>query len=190
VPAVAFARQVHGARAARATGGGSAGEADVILTTTAGLPVAIVTADCLPVVLYDPQVRALAVAHVGWRGTVEGTARAAVEALTALGAAPARMLAAIGPSIGPCCYEVDRAVVDPLRAARGPVEPWITPRGDGRWLLDLWAVNEAELARAGVDPGRIANARLCTACRPDLFHSHRKGSSGRLVTLAMLPAGG
>ena len=190
MPAVAFARQVHGAAAARATGGGSAGEADVLLTTTAGLPAAIVTADCLPVVLYDPQVRALALAHVGWRGTVAGTARAAVEALTARGAAPARMLAAIGPSIGPCCYEVDRAVLDPLRAAVGAVEPWITPRGDGRWLLDLWAVNEAELTRAGVDPGRIANARLCTACRPDLFHSYRKGSRGRLVTLARLPAAG
>ena len=190
VPAVAFARQVHGAAAARATGGGSAGEADVLLTTTAGLPAAIVTADCLPVVLYDPQVRALALAHVGWRGTVGGTARAAVQALAARGGAPARIVAAIGPSIGPCCYEVDQAVLDPLRAALGPVEPWITPRGDGRWLLDLWAVNEAELARAGVDPGRIANARLCTACRPDLFHSHRKGSPGRLVTLAMLPAAG
>src|SRR5207302_1924310 len=113
VPAVAFARQVHGALAARATGGGSVGEADVILTTAAGLPVAIVTADCLPVVLYDPQVRALALAHVGWRGTVGGTARAAVQALAARGGAPARIVAAFGPSIGPCCYEVDQAVLDP-----------------------------------------------------------------------------
>ena len=186
-PRVAFARQVHGATAVRATGGGSVGEADVIVTATPGLPLAIVTADCLPIVLYDPGVPALAAAHVGWRGTVTGAARAAVEALAALGAAPPRMLAAIGPSIGPCCYEVDRVVIDPLRAALGPAERWITPHGDGRWLLDLWAVNERELALAGVDPTRIANARLCTACHPDLFHSHRKGSRGRLVTLSMLP---
>jgi purine-nucleoside/S-methyl-5'-thioadenosine phosphorylase / adenosine deaminase len=181
---------VHGAAAVRATDGGSVGEADAIVTTTPGLPLAVVTADCLPVVLYDPAAGALGLAHVGWRGTVADTAGAAVAALTALGAAPARILAAIGPSIGPCCYEVDRAVLDPLRAARGPVEGWITSNGAGRWLLDLWAVNEARLAEVGVDPARITNARLCTACRPDLFHSYRRGSGGRMATLAMLPGAG
>jgi purine-nucleoside/S-methyl-5'-thioadenosine phosphorylase / adenosine deaminase len=178
---------VHGATAARTARGGSVGEADAIVTRTPGLPLAVVTADCLPVVLYDPVAGALGVAHVGWRGTVADTAGAAVAALTALGAAPPRILAAIGPSIGPCCYEVDRAVLDPLRAALGPVDGWVTPHGAGRWLLDLWAVNEARLAAVGVDPARIANARLCTGCRSDLFHSYRRGSGGRMVTLAVLP---
>lgn len=120
---VAFARQVHGAAVVRATAGGLLGDADVIVTTAPGQPIAVVTADCLPIVLCDPARAALAIAHVGWRGTVKRTARAAVEALVALGAEPARMIAAIGPSIGPCCYEVDRVVIDPLAAAFPSIEP-------------------------------------------------------------------
>ncbi len=187
VAPVAFARQVHGADGVRATAGGSLGEADVIVTTVPGQPIAVVTADCLPVVLYDPAVRALAVTHVGWRGTVKGAARAAVEALAVLGARPSGILIAIGPSIGPCCYEVDSAVIDPLAAACGPVDAWVTPKGGSKWMLDLWAANEAELVAAGVAPGTIHNARLCTSCRRDLFHSYRRGDRGRLVTFAMLP---
>jgi YfiH family protein len=185
---VAFARQVHGAAVVRATAGGLLGDADVIVTTAPGQPIAVVTADCLPIVLCDPARAALAIAHVGWRGTVKRTARAAVEALVALGAEPARMIAAIGPSIGPCCYEVDRVVIDPLAAAFPSIEPWVAAKGEGKWMLDLWAANEAQLTVGGVDPANIYNARLCTACRADLFHSYRKGSRGRLTTLAMLAA--
>jgi hypothetical protein len=186
VSRVAYARQVHGGAVARAAGGGLVGDADVIVTTVPGQPLAVVTADCLPVVLYDPTAGALAVAHVGWRGTVGRTARAAVDALTALGAEPARTLALIGPSIGPCCYEVDGAVIDPLQAAIGPVDAWVVPRAAGKWMLDLWAVNASELAAAGLRSANIANARLCTSCRTDLFYSYRRGMQGRLVTVASL----
>jgi len=185
---VAFAGQVHGAGVVHAAGGGRLGEADVIVTTTAGQPLAVVTADCLPIVLYDPARPALALAHVGWRGTVKGATRAAVEALIALGADPSRILAAIGPSIGPCCYEVDRVVIDPLVAAFGPVDRWAVPHSDGKWMLDLWAANEAQLAASGVARANVHNARLCTSCRTHLFHSYRRGSRGRLVTLAQMPA--
>jgi hypothetical protein len=187
VHAVAFARQVHGAVAVRASGGGLLGEADAIVTTAPAKPVAVVTADCLPIVLWDPAYPALAVVHVGWRGTVKHAPRAAVVALAGLGARPARMLAAIGPSIGPCCYEVDHVVIDPLGAAFPSVDAWITAKGGGKWMLDLWAANEWALADAGLDPANIVNPRLCTACRADLFYSYRRGHRGRLTTLAMLP---
>jgi hypothetical protein len=187
---LAWARQVHGAAAARApSGGGYAGAADVLATTERGLPLAIVTADCLAITLWDSVARALAVAHVGWRGTARGATQAAVRALAALGAEPARLHAAIAPSIGPCCYEVDEPVVSALgraypRAWRG----WVAPAGRaGHVMLDLWAANEALLAEAGVAPASIENPRLCTACHPDLLYSYRKGHRGRLVTVAALP---
>jgi len=174
----------------RVEAGGYGGEGDVLLTTTPRVPLAIFTADCLTVVVYDPPGRRLALAHVGWRGTVRGAARAAVGALAREGARPADLHAAIFPSIGPCCYEVDRPVIEPLRAAfPDRWEAWATSVRPGQWRLDLWAANEFQLASAGVRADRIANPRLCTGCRTDLFFSYRReGSRGRLVTVAALPA--
>lgn len=185
---VAYGRQVHGADAVAAPPrGGFAGAADVLVTTERELPLAIFTADCLAITLCDPEARALAVAHVGWRGTVRGAAQAAVGALARVGGRPERLRAAISPSIGPCCYEVDEPVLDAFRAAY-PVEceRWVTPARPGHWMLDLWAANAALLARAGVDPHHVENPRACTACRPDLFYSYRRGNRGRLVTIAAL----
>jgi copper oxidase (laccase) domain-containing protein len=109
--------------------------------------------------------------------------------LSALDALPARLQVAIAPSIGPCCYEVDVAVVEPLAMAfPSSYAEWLTPGAPGKWMLDLWAANEAQLVAAGVRPECIVNPRLCTACRRDLFHSYRKRDYGRLVTLAALPA--
>ena len=169
--------------------GGFAGSGDILVTRTPELPLAIFTADCLGIILFDPGRRLLAVAHVGWRGTVKGAAGAAAAALVREGARPADLIAAIAPSIGPCCYEVDRQVIDPLRSAfSSEWELWATGRGKGKWALDLWRANESQLIAAGVSPERIANPRLCTACRADLFFSYRKeGSLGRLVTIAALP---
>ena len=186
---VAFARQVHGVSVALASRPGMLGTADIIVTTTPGQPVAIFTADCVAAVLHDPDRGALGVAHLGWRGTVAGGARAAVDALSALDAVPARLRVAIAPSIGPCCYEVDAAVVEPLAMAfPARYAEWLRPGAPGKWMLDLWAANQAQLVAAGVRPERIANPRLCTACRRDLFYSYRKRDYGRLVTLAALPA--
>lgn len=184
---VAYAKQVHGAAVARApAGGGFAGTVDGLVTAARGVPLAIFTADCLAIVLYDPAVPALGAVHVGWRGTVQGAAQAAVGALEALGARASRLSAAIAPSIGPCCYEVDEPVIGPLSAAHDGWEAWARPAGRGRWMLDLWAANTALLERAGLDPARVENPRLCTACRPELFYSYRRGDRGRLATLAAL----
>jgi YfiH family protein len=184
----AFLSQVHGAQVRRAGRGGHAGKGDILLATTPGLPLAISTADCLAIVLADPRRRLLSVVHVGWRGAVKGAAARAVEALVALGAEPEALVIAISPSIGPCCYEVDHPVIGPLRRAfPDRSEAWITPAGSGKWMLDLWAANEAQLVDAGCRRDRIVNPRLCTACRSDLFFSYRKeGSRGRLITVAAL----
>lgn len=185
---VAFLRQVHSADVVAVERGGLAGEADVLVTSRAGLPLAVFSADCLPIVVYDPDGRRLAMAHAGWRGTVEAAARAAALALTKVGAAPGRLLAAIGPSIGPCCYEVDAPVIREFATAYPSMwERWTSQTHAGRFMLDLWTANEDVLAAAGLDRARIDNPRLCTACHPELLYSYRKGNRGRLVTFAALP---
>ena len=190
----AFLRQVHGAEVVVAEHAGRLGAADALVTERRGLPLAVFTADCLSVLIYDPTHRRLAAAHAGWRGTVQSVVRAAVDRLVEAGSEPDGLAVAIGPSIGPCCYEVDVPVIDRLRAAfPGGWERWVTPKGPGKWMLDLWAANEDQLAAADVDPGMIENPRLCTACNVDRFYSYRKegsrrlGRVGRLVTLAALP---
>jgi YfiH family protein len=187
----AFLRQVHGAAIVTADRGGLAGEADVVVTARVALPLAIFTADCLPIIVYDPRDRRLAMAHAGWRGTVDAAARVAVDALAQTGGTPDRFVAAIGPAIGPCCYEVDEPVIDRLAAAFPSAwEGWVAAAGPGKWMLDLWTANEHQLKAAGLTAARIDNPRLCTACRSDLFFSYRRGrGQGRLVALATIPDG-
>jgi polyphenol oxidase len=186
---VTWLNQVHGADVARAPApGGLAGRADVLVVTERRAPVAIVTADCLPLVAYDREASALGVAHVGWRGIVRGTVAAAMAALTSLGARSDRLSVAVGPSIGPCCYEVDAPVIEQFTAAHSSRWlRWVTPARPAHWMLDLWAAAEDLLEHAGVPRARIENPRLCTACHPELLYSYRKGNRGRLVTLAALP---
>jgi purine-nucleoside/S-methyl-5'-thioadenosine phosphorylase / adenosine deaminase len=195
---VRYARQVHGAVCldADATGvGGLVGTGDALFTRRRARPLAVFTADCVPLIVVDAEGSVLGMAHAGWRGTVQGIAGRLVAALVEqAGARADRLRAAIGPSIGPCCYEVDEPVVGPLRAAFPSAwERWVRPgtaerpgRRD-RWWLDLWAANADQLAAAGVPPTAILSPRLCTGCRRDLFFSYRKeGLVGRLATLAVL----
>jgi YfiH family protein len=170
------------------TRGGRAGSVDILATAERGIPLAISTADCLAIIACDLAAPALAVAHVGWRGTVQGGAAAALKALAELGGRPERALAAIAPSIAACRYEVDEPVIARFREAYPrDWERWARPGRPGHFMLDLWRANEDALAAAGVPPGAIENARQCTACHPELFYSYRKGHRGRLVTVAALP---
>ena len=185
---VAWGWQVHGADVATVNAGGFAGHVDALVTTMRGVPLATFTADCLAIVLVDAEAPALAVAHVGWRGAVRGATQAAVAAIVAAGARPGRIRAAISPSIGPCCYEVDAPVIEQFAAAypdRG--RAWMTPSNNaGHVMLDLWLANVAFLEEAGVTRTRIENPRVCTACHLDTFYSYRKGHKGRLATVAAL----
>ena len=187
----AFARQVHGGDVIRVELGGFAGHADALTTSRPGLPLCVSTADCLPIVLYDPRTARLATVHAGWRGTVQSVGRAAALQLIQAGSAPEDLVVAIGPSIGPCCYEVDAPVLERLEAAfPGGWASWVTPKGPGKWMLDLWRANVDQLNAAGVRSERIDLLGLCTGCRPDLLFSYRRErGAGRLVTVAALPAG-
>ncbi|HVR70936.1 MAG TPA: peptidoglycan editing factor PgeF [Vicinamibacteria bacterium] len=176
--------QVHGCAVRRAPWEGRP-EADAAVAEHAGDILGIETADCLPVLVVDPRRQAVAAAHAGWRGTAAGVARAAVEALLRGGSAPGDLLAALGPGIGPCCYEVG----DELRAAFAPAFLRDGPRG--RAHLDVRAANRAQLERSGLRPDRIHSLDHCTRCRGDLYHSYRRDgkAAGRMINFVGFSAG-
>ena len=167
-------RQVHGATVVRAPWDG-APEADAAFADEPGHLLGVVTADCLPVLLVDPVRRAVAAAHAGWRGTAAGVVPRAVEALVAAGSRPEDLLAAAGPGIGPCCYEVG----EELREAFGPGgEAFFRPGPRGRPHLDVRAANAHQLQQAGLRPERVHHVADCTACRADLYYSYRRDGAG------------
>jgi len=169
-----FGRQVHGAVVRRAAGIGEPG--DGLWTDTPGEPLLVFTADCLPVALARTNGEASAVAalHVGWRGLLAGIVGAAVSSLGG-----ERLSAAVGPGIGPCCYEVGPDVAEPFQERYG---------GDvirhGR--LDLWTSAERALEEAGI--ADVHRTDLCTACNPELLFSHRRdaGRTGRQGMIALV----
>src|SRR5512138_961826 len=172
-------RQVHGARAVRADAPTSpADEADVVVTAAAGVAACVSVADCVPILLADPDTGAVAAVHAGWRGTIEGAAAEGVRALAREAGAPAgRLLASIGPSIGPCCYEVSPDLAARFRAALG--DEVVRAGSSTAPHLDLWAANARILRAAGV--ASIEVLGRCTSCERDLFFSHRRdaGRTGR-----------
>jgi YfiH family protein len=173
-------RQVHGARAVRASRPcGPEEEADAVLSTTPGLASCVSVADCVPVLLADPAAGAVAAVHAGWRGTIAGAAAAGVAALARVGARPGDLLAAVGPSIGPCCYEVSPDLASRFRSEVGAE----TVREGPRPRIDLWAANVLALRAAGLHRDRIEVLGRCTACERDQFFSHRRdgGRTGRQV---------
>jgi len=135
--------------------------------------------------------RAVAAVHAGWRGTVRRIAEQAVGALRErYGTDPRDCVAALGPGIRGCCYEVDAPVMEPLSRALADWGACASQRGAGRWLLDLAAANRRMLEGAGLDPAAIHDAGLCTRCRPALFYSHRgQGpTTGRMMNAILLTA--
>ncbi len=163
-----YGKQVHGATVRRAGRGHEPG--DGLWSDSPGEPLLVFTADCLPVALVrtsDGEPPAVAALHVGWRGLLAGIVQAAVSALDG-----GPLAAAIGPGIGPCCYEVGDDVAAPFRERYGEE---VAP--DGR--LDLWRSAELALEASGVES--VHRTDLCTACNPELFFSHRRdrGRTGR-----------
>jgi len=185
--AVAWVTEAHRGRGARDLAS-ALPDTDALITDTPGLLLAAFSADCPLVALVDPARRAIGLAHASRRGTLGGIARRTVQAMERLlGCRPADLVAAIAPSIGPCCYEVGDEVAAEARAALPQAGRFLTRR-NGRWRLDLWAANAAQLADAGLAPARIEPPRLCTRCQPELFFSHRAaaGPTGRFALLLAL----
>lgn len=186
-------RQVHGiAVAAAGSGGVDPAEADAIWTSEPGLAVGVVTADCVPVLVADPGGRFVAAVHAGWRGLAAGVIEAALEVLRERGAASGRLVAAVGPCVGLCCYEVDGPVLAALRA-RFPdrLDGALAPTRPGHARVDLGALALSDLSRAlgAARVGRIEAA--CTHCDAVRFHSYRRdgSSSGRMLNWVQIPSG-
>lgn len=188
---VARLKQVHGAEVVEARGIPAGrvdvvGTGDAVVTTERGLVLAIATADCVPVVLVDPEAGALAAVHAGWRGTAARVVDAALDALEARGARPERVHALFGPSITRDVYEVGPEVLAALDGGL-PEGAAVPGRGDRSWL-DVAACNEAALLRRGVLEERIARPRLCTFRDAERFSSYRRSGAkaGRIFTGALL----
>jgi polyphenol oxidase len=184
----ATADQVHGAAVASGDGGHRAAgfdrldtriaAADALVTTSRDAPVAVLTADCLPVVMSAPGPGPVAAVHAGWRGLAAGILARALATF----ADPGDVVVAIGPSVRPCHYEVGHEVVGALQAGAG--HAMVERRAGERPRLDL-AVTAAEVLEAkGVR--RIEASQLCTACRSERFYSHRRDGSrtGRQAAVA------
>jgi YfiH family protein len=180
--AFARVRQVHGARVVTATGGGPpCEEADAVVSRTAGVAACVAVADCVPVLIAHPASGAVAAVHAGWRGTIDRAVAAAVQELAARGGCPpAELVAAIGPSIGPCCYEVSEELAARFEASFGG---GVVDRGRGGPRLDLWEANARALGDVGVGSQKVERLGRCTACERDRFFSHRRdaGATGRQV---------
>jgi YfiH family protein len=171
-------RQVHGSQVYRAESPAptSLPEADIVVSRNPRVAVTVQAADCVPLLLADRATGEVAAGHAGWRGTAAGVAESAARALR--GADPRTGTAAIGPSIGPCCYRVGEDV----RAAfatrwREQSHDWFVER-DGALFLDLWTANRDQLVAAGLDRARVFVSGLCTACHPDWFYSYRRDGPG------------
>jgi YfiH family protein len=146
----------------------------------------------VPLLFVDPIRRVIGVAHAGWRGTALGIASRMVGAFVErFSCRVSDILIAIGPAIGPCCYQIDA----PVRAAfvtDTDAGCFLRPcRKDDRWMLDLAAANRLQIGRREVPDRNIFSADLCTSCRQDLFFSHRasRGKTGRQISFLMLSNG-
>jgi len=193
-----FSRQMHGDRVRvvgqtdckRPCHGAADEEADGLVTADAGVTLAVFTADCIPILLWDAGTGAVGAVHAGWRSTAQNIAGKAVQKMIDFGAVPGQIRAAIGPGIGRCCFEtgpevpqaIDR-VLDDTGAHEAP--PYKT-KSNGKAMVDLKEVNRCLLLRAGLSPERITVAAQCTMCAHEMFWSHRMTGGARGSQAAMI----
>jgi YfiH family protein len=192
-----FARQVHGA-SVRVVGEADRGsgaftqdnaipDTDALVTTSPEVVLAILTADCVPIVLHDLHANVLACVHSGWRGTVARIPAATVDEMTKLGARPDRIVAGVGPAIDPARYQVGSDVHEAVTRAFGPAAGDFLrhdPSARDRWLLDLWAANRRVLSDAGLREENIHVTEIPTG--GDYFSDRAQRPCGRLALVARL----
>jgi YfiH family protein len=170
-------------------------EADAIVSSEPGLALVVQVADCVPILLADRRAGVAAAVHAGWRGTAAGIAGEAMLAMTMLGATPSDVVAAIGPSNGPCCYEVgDELIAAFLDAGRagGDVERWFSRvplNGRTSLRLDVALANRDQLAATGMPAGQIHLSGLCTQTHRAVFDSYRAegAAAGRMAAVIRVP---
>ena len=162
---------------------------DGIISNRPGLALAVKTADCLPIFLADTKKRVIGAVHAGWRGTALGIAARAVDVFVKkFSSSPSDILAVLGPSIGPCCYEVDEKVFNPTTEGRGSIDFFKGTDQRGKWMMDLTMANSCQLGEAGLLPDNIVSAKICTSCNKGKFFSHRGegGNTGRQINFLMI----
>ncbi|MFN8482222.1 MAG: peptidoglycan editing factor PgeF [Anaerolineae bacterium] len=186
-PALVSSRLVHGSDVA-VVGAGQRGtlvpQTDALVTAEPDVYLLVRCADCVPVLMVDPVRRAVGAAHAGWRGTLALVAQKMAQTMAdVFGSDPADLRVGIGPSIGPCCYEVRDDVAQATQAAFGDTAASLLPTARGRTTLDLWEANRRQVAALGVQ--HIAVAGVCTACHVRDYYSHRAegGRTGRFAAV-------
>lgn len=197
---VVHAHLVHGndvARVTQANNGSWVPHVDGVITNEPGCALTMNYADCAAIFLYDPVRQAIGLGHAGWQGAVKDLPGAMVRAMQqAFGSQPADLLAGIGPCIGPCCYEVGEPVISAVHASCADPDTLLIANSQlsivnrqSSIVFDLPEANRRNLVRAGVQ--HIELSGYCTACRTDLFYSHRaeKGKTGRFGTIFILATG-
>lgn len=181
-----FMRQVHG-NDVRTVGGDHDGirhAADGMVTAAPGVALCIFSADCVPILLADPERGVVGALHSGWRGSFANIAAAGVRAMVALGARPAAITAGLGPAIGACCFEIDAELADRFAAAVPTSRQHARPGRPGKAYLDLRPIIRDQLAAAGLDPARVTTVGPCTRCAHDRYFS-RRAAHGFVTGLQM-----
>ncbi len=165
---------------------------DATITALPGICLMVMVADCVPLLLFDPVKRVSAVIHAGWRGTVHQITTNTIRTMVSyFGCNPTDILAGIGPSIGPCCYEVGDDVKEFVAQSFGTTEGYLVHKNPpSKPHFDLWYANHKQLTDNGVKPENIETSELCTLCHSDIFFSSRAsgGITGRFAAgICMLP---
>ncbi|MDR1589849.1 MAG: polyphenol oxidase family protein [Oscillospiraceae bacterium] len=192
-----FSEQVHGSAVLLVDeqtdaehSAGQPGGIDALITAARGRALAVFTADCVPILLYDPPSGAVGAVHAGWRGTAADIAGAAAAAMVReFGCAPGDMRAAVGPCISRCCFETDGDVADAMASlfpGGGAERSGVVRRAGDKFRVDLKAANAALLERAGLGRANIAVSDECTRCLSDKYWSHRASPGGHGLQAAII----
>lgn len=183
------AEQVHGVEHVICSGTGllHSEQADILISNEPAIPIAVRTADCLPILMADPVNRVVAAVHAGWRGSAAGVVITAVEQMLKMGAREEHIRASLGPCIGPCCFKVDDNTAELLKKSTTGAEEAVvyTPEPHP----DLTAINRLQLKETGVKEDHIETFDICTCCHPERFYSYRRdhGTTGRHLAVVALP---
>lgn len=164
-------------------------ETDALISNDPEVGIAVMSADCVPILLYDPKKQAVGAVHSGWKGTVALILTKTLQAMEqAFGSKPDDIIAAIGPSVCQVSYEVGQEVIDAIRNSYSNAETLLMMQENGKAKLDLWKANQLQLTASGVKPENIEVAGTCTVIYNQHFFSARKGDSGRFAAgIRLLP---
>jgi polyphenol oxidase len=185
---IVTARQVHGSRCVQVgTAADDIGEADALWSQQGGIVLGVMVADCVPILITERKGRSIAAIHAGWRGTAARITATCADALICQGAKVQDLVAAVGPAIGPCCFEIGEEVAKKMSALSRQRNPGLCYEKDGRWRADLWELNREILLQKGFVSENIDVLRVCTYCSPRFFSYRRDGPrSGRQAGLIAL----